>query len=192
MKKNVKLVLIGLAVTAVLYYIATKFLFKSEASAPVDGGGTTPTPEPEENSGGIIDTIQDVFGLGDTETVEVIDEVEQEIAPTNEPPPPPPPSTNSCFTAIDQLEPLPSNLGCGTGYVNPSNCQGGGVCIPGFLSTPSNACGAGVARWQKTLNQYFQYAGDGQCIPGTDFGRSTPQTRTKTQELIDSGAISTG
>ena len=170
---------------------------------PVAGGNGASTPptdggEADQSNGSLFEQIGDIMGLTDSEPVEPPTPVEPP-APTGNgngggttPPPPPPPTTESCFTGIDQLEPLPPNLGCTAGYVNALNCQGGSVCIPGFSSTPSNACGAGVARWQKTLNEHFQYAGDGQCIPGSDFGRSTPQTRAKTQELIDSGAISTG
>jgi len=190
MKKNVKLVLIGLAVTAVLYYIATKFLFKSEASAPVDGGGTTPTPEPEENSGGIIDTIQDVFGLGDTETVEVIDEVEEETTTTTEPPPPPPPPAPTCelmsASIIAQLNSNDSykNLNCiaSEGYTTlwgDGNWESGGQGFPSTLN--SSHCGRKLASLQQILNSS---SANGGCIPVADYGKATPLTLQKWNAAI--------
>lgn len=183
MKKNVKLILIALAVAGVLYYVATKLLLKPEATTPAEGGEGT--PEPEETSGGIIDTIQDVFGLGGTETVEVIDEVETETTTTTDPPPPPPPPPPSCqLMQASLIAQLNSNdtyksLNCiaSEGYTTvwgDGNWESGaGAAFPSTLN--SSHCGRKLASLQQILNS----SSVGGCIPVADYGKATPMTIQK-------------
>lgn len=197
-KKAIIVIVVGVA----LLGFALMKMRKKDQPVTTEGGATPPEAGDgagSQSNGSLFDQIGDVMGLTDSDPVQ---------PPTTVEPPAPTgtgggttttygggtatTSGGSCFIDIDALEPLPDNLGCISGYENPVNCKGGGTCIPGFSTTPTNVCGAGVARWQKVLNEHFVYAGDGQCIPAQDFGRATAQTNAKTQELIDSGAISTG
>lgn len=198
MKRKTKLAIAG-AVVVVVGYALYKYLTPQ---------GTTPEadePSPEtggetDNGGGFISNIvEDVFGLTNDDEAELTDTPTADLTGTTggssggTTPPPSPPSSGSGYCAVtnlDSLEPLPGSLNCTAGYTNSSQCQTGGICIPGWLDTPTNACGAGVARWQVLLNKHYKSAGDGQCIPTEDLGKSTPQTNQKTQELIASGAIS--
>lgn len=199
MKRKTKLAIAGVVVIVVGYALY-KYLKPTEVA--VEGEGETPSDE--STGGGFLSSLTDVFGLTDGDEAEMTDTPTPDLTGTTgsstggstTAPPTSPPSTtspSSCSTNnLDNLEPLPVNLGCTTGFENVLQCQSGGTCIPGFLNTPTNACGAGVARWQAVLNTHFISAGDGQCIPTQEFGRATAQTNQKTQELIASGAISTG
>ena len=192
MKKNVKLIIIALAVAGVLYYVATKLLLKPESTTPVEGEGSTPTPEPEETSGGFIDTIQDVFGLGDTETVEVIDEVETETTTTTDPPPPPPPPPPSCqlmqasMIATLNSDDFYKTLNCvaSEGYTNVWGDGNWGGTYPVTLN--SSHCGRKLASLQQLLNE----SSVGGCIPVSDYGKATPLTIQK-WNLAQTGAYNT-
>lgn len=181
MKRKTKILISGVVVVLV-GYVLFKYLTPeetAEANAPSpDGGGDS-----ENEDDFFSDIASDVFGLDNQDEAEFTDTQTPDLTGS---------SANGCFTNIDILEPLPDSLGCFSGSVNPSNCKGSNTCIPGFAGTPTNACGPGVARWQKTLNTYYKDYGDGQCIPATDFGKATSQTNAKTQSLIDASLISLG
>ena len=198
MKRKTKLAIAGVVVIVVGYALY-KYLKPTEVA--VEGEGETPSDE--GTGGGFLSSLTDVFGLTSGDEADLTDTPTPDLTDGGDPSPgvvstdgtgapTSYPTGGACnSTSLDHLEPLPGNLGCTAGYDNVSQCSNeGSTCIPGFLGTPTNACGAGIARWQALLNKHYKSAGDGQCIPTGHFGRATPQTNQKTQELIASGAIS--
>jgi len=187
MKKNVIPIIIALAVAGVLYYAVTKLLLKPQATTPAEGEGST--PEPEETSEGIIDTIQDVFGLGDTETVEVIDEVETETTTTTDEPPPPPPAPTCQLMQASMIATLNSNdayktLNCisSEGYTTVWGDGNWGGAYPSTLN--SSHCGRKLASLQQILNSN---SANGGCIPVVDYGKATPLTLQKWSAAMSAG-----